>query len=720
MNPTKSDFTNIAPKIPTSFYFFISPFVFHILMKRKSLSQIFITLSFFLPLTVGFAKPISPPLQTWVSLSNSPLQAFATASEWLRAQESGQLFQQTNSIVPKLNGIIAPAFSEGNAYYNTAIVPFAGRSAESDEKALRQLLSDAKTRKVPVYLSVDALAWQKNNVETEPPVSGIFADHPDWRETRQQGVQPQTPNAFYASPWNPEVRAALKQLMTEIGQKFPDAAGVAINLRLSDREITGFSDAARLASIRDLGLDPFDLNLQNRADEQNNALVESWRTWKLEQMAAFLKELRTAYTEANPKGKVLVWGTADYYDRQEFNDLRSGQDWRGWLQDKLADGVLLEGRWTPRYNDAASFAGLPRDGKDAPLIIPVSNGSHLVADSSYAADWSSLASRVEDLDTMAFVVRNDADVQSVVRLVSGAEKLVPPPAPKVNEPFPDFALRLPDGKSWETRDARGKTALALLLNPDATPGAERVLEQAQNKTDKVRLATVSPVSSAKVPVAISASTIGQNSNAPLHLFDAPRDVLAPYGQQTRLLLIDRAGWVRGTSTPKNAAALQASLTSAHDFTPALVVGQQAPDFMLPDMNGQMRRLSEVRGQSNLLLTFFPKCFTGGCSNHLTSLRDKAAEFEAANTKIWAVSIDPADVQIAFAKSLSLPFPLLPDTGRHLSFLYNAAQSVDDLSARQSVLIDKTGIVRWIDTDVHVQTHGADVMAKINELGLNVR
>ena len=680
---------------------------------------LWICLSFYF--TCGQSKEalaqLHPPIHNWLSLSRSSTQSQSLSMPCLRAQEQGQLFQLEQLGIKKITSIIAPAFDEGGAYYNTALAPFASRNPEAiiGEKALRQLLSDAKARRISVYLSVDALAWQKNDLAAEPPTSGIFAQYPAWRETRQQGVAPQTPEAFYASPWHPEVRSALKQLMSEIGQKFPDAAGVVLNLRLSEREITGFSDAARLASIRDLGLDPFDLNLQNRADEQNNELVQSWRAWKREQMAGLLKELRAAYIEANPSGRVLVWGTADYYDRQEFNDLRSGQDWRGWLQNKLADGVLLEGRWTPRYNDAATFAGLSLDGKGAPLIIPVSNGSHLVADSSYAQDWSALASRVEGLDTMAFAVQSDADLQSVVRLVSGQEKLVPPPAPKVNEPFPDLALRLPDGESWQTRDARGKTALALLLNPDALPGAERVLDEAAAKTGKVQLATVSSALPAAMPVAVSASK--PNASAPFRLLDSRRDLLAPYGKQTRLLLIDRAGWVRDTSVAPDASALKMLLSAANDPTPALVVGQMAPNFLLPDMNGKMRHLSELRGQSNLLLTFFPKCFTGGCSNHLTSLRDKRAEFEAANTQIWAVSIDPADVQIAFARSLSLPFPLLPDTGRHLSFLYDAAKSVDELSARQSVLIDKAGIVRWIDGDVYVQTHGADVLGKMRELKL---
>ena len=693
-------------------------------MKTIATWCLTIIIAIFLLITPTFAQPLAPPAHAWLSLSSSPLAPEMPNTTWLRAQENGQLFQNMGPAAKKLTGIVAPVFDNGRAHYLSQIAPFTDRNPEAaaDEKALRQLLATAKIQKVPVYLAIDALAWQKDDLETEPPTSGIFAAHPDWRETRQQGVHPQTPAAFYASPWKSEVRQTLGDLLTEIGTKFPEAAGIVLNLRLSDREILGFSDAARLASIRDLGFDPFDLNLQNRASEENNTLVQQWRAWKREQMSALLQELRAAYRKAQPQGRVLAWGTADYYERQEANDLRSSQDWRGWLKTGAADAVLLEGRWTPRYNDAAQFADafageiLPR--LEMPRVIPVSSGAHLVADSSFAVDWSALVSRADDLNTMAFVVREDSDLKSVVRLGSGQETLTPPPAPDVNEPFPDYALRLPDGEIWQTREARGKTALALLLNPNTLKGAETVIATQKKLPPSLQLVLVSDELSsapATAKLTLSAASSAPAANGPLNLVDARRDLLGAYGKAARLVIIDRAGWVRQVASPANAKELNALLQKPGDPTPQLAVGQPAPDFLMADMNGKMRHLNELRGQSNLLLTFFPKCFTGGCANHLTSLRDKTAEFAAANTRIWAVSIDPADVQIAFAKSLSLPFPMLPDTGRHLSMLYDAAQSVDELSARYSFLIDKSGIVRWIDHDVHVQTHGADVLAKMQEL-----
>ena len=154
--------------------------------------------------------------------------------------------------------------------------------------------------------------------------------------------------------------------------------------------------------------------------------------------------------------------------------------------------------------------------------------------------------------------------------------------------------------------------------------------------------------------------------------------------------------------------------------PTVKVGQLAPDFTATDMNGKTWKLSELKGK-NVLLTFFPKCFTGGCANHLSSLRDHQKEFDAANTQILAVSVDAAQGekgQLAFAKQWGLTFPLVPDTSRQLGKLYGAIQNDDELAARMSILIDKAGMVRWIDTDVHVQTHGADVLNKIKELGLD--
>ena len=155
--------------------------------------------------------------------------------------------------------------------------------------------------------------------------------------------------------------------------------------------------------------------------------------------------------------------------------------------------------------------------------------------------------------------------------------------------------------------------------------------------------------------------------------------------------------------------------------PKVKIGEPAPDFRAVDARGNPWHLNALHGQKNVVLTFFPKCFTGGCASHLSSLRDLQAEFDAAKVQVLAVSTDAADGekgQRAFAQQWQLSFPLLPDVQRTLCKLYGAVQTDGERAARMTFLIDKTGIVRWIDTDVQVQTHGADVMAQIRELKMD--
>ncbi len=83
----------------------------------------------------------------------------------------------------------------------------------------------------------------------------------------------------------------------------------------------------------------------------------------------------------------------------------------------------------------------------------------------------------------------------------------------------------------------------------------------------------------------------------------------------------------------------------------------------------------------------------------------------------AVSVDAGDQQRAFAGELGTEFRYLSDTSRNLSVLYGAANGSGELATRQSVLIDRRGIVRWITRNVSVSSHGRDVLAKMRELGM---
>ncbi len=145
----------------------------------------------------------------------------------------------------------------------------------------------------------------------------------------------------------------------------------------------------------------------------------------------------------------------------------------------------------------------------------------------------------------------------------------------------------------------------------------------------------------------------------------------------------------------------------------------APAFSGLDINGKPVSLQSLRGQ-NVLLTFFPHCFTGGCESHLSTLRDAYAGLQASVTQVVAVSTDDAKTVAAFAQQLKLPFAVVSDPKREIALAYGVVQDATQAPARLSFLIDKQGMVRWIDSDVQVKSHGADMLAKIGELGLNAR
>lgn len=107
-------------------------------------------------------------------------------------------------------------------------------------------------------------------------------------------------------------------------------------------------------------------------------------------------------------------------------------------------------------------------------------------------------------------------------------------------------------------------------------------------------------------------------------------------------------------------------------------------------------------------------------NQLSSLRDERTAFNANDTEIIAVSVDPAEGetgQIAFAAKLEVDFCFIPDIGRNLCLLYGTARKPYSRSWRRTMLIDKDGILRFADKNVNVFTHGPDMLTKMRELGL---
>ncbi|RYZ78307.1 MAG: peroxiredoxin family protein [Proteobacteria bacterium] len=152
---------------------------------------------------------------------------------------------------------------------------------------------------------------------------------------------------------------------------------------------------------------------------------------------------------------------------------------------------------------------------------------------------------------------------------------------------------------------------------------------------------------------------------------------------------------------------------------AVLVGFEAPHFTVSDMNGKTHSTNELVGKKNLLVTFFPKCFTFNCTNQITSLRDVYAQLRENDIEVWGVSTDEAEGikgQKAYAHHLKLPFLLIPDPSRKICLLYGAVNDRKQMAARMSIFIDKHGIVRWIDKQMYPPTHGKDVLTRLKNEG----
>lgn len=142
----------------------------------------------------------------------------------------------------------------------------------------------------------------------------------------------------------------------------------------------------------------------------------------------------------------------------------------------------------------------------------------------------------------------------------------------------------------------------------------------------------------------------------------------------------------------------------------LNVGDVAPEFTLAAHDGKEVTLSALRG-TPVVLWFYPRADTPGCTIEGQGFRAKAAELAAKSAVVLGVSFDPVDANCAFAEKYGFGFRLLSDTSRAAGLAYGACDAVDAPSARRiSYLIGPDGRIRHVFTKVDVKTHADEVVA----------
>ncbi len=135
------------------------------------------------------------------------------------------------------------------------------------------------------------------------------------------------------------------------------------------------------------------------------------------------------------------------------------------------------------------------------------------------------------------------------------------------------------------------------------------------------------------------------------------------------------------------------------------VGQVVDDFEAPDQHGVTRRLSELLAEGPVVLYFYPKAFTPGCTREACHFRDMDAELRAAGGHPVGISADAVERQAAFAEKHTLGFPLLSDPDRRLARLFGVRRPGPIFNKRATFVIDTDRrVLAVIGSELNMNVH----------------
>ena len=137
----------------------------------------------------------------------------------------------------------------------------------------------------------------------------------------------------------------------------------------------------------------------------------------------------------------------------------------------------------------------------------------------------------------------------------------------------------------------------------------------------------------------------------------------------------------------------------------LKVGSVAPDFTLPSQSGEMVSLEDFLGHKPVVLFFYPKDNSPGCTKQVCAFRDDYEEFGKLDAEVIGISSDPVESHRGFAAKHRLPFTLVSDEGGKVRKLYGVPNTLGLFPGRVTYVIDKKGVVRHIfSSQVGIDRH----------------
>ncbi len=149
----------------------------------------------------------------------------------------------------------------------------------------------------------------------------------------------------------------------------------------------------------------------------------------------------------------------------------------------------------------------------------------------------------------------------------------------------------------------------------------------------------------------------------------------------------------------------------------LKVGDKAPAFELMGSDGKTYSLDQFKGKKAVVLNWFPKAFTGGCTAQCKSLGANSALLKPLNVAYFTASVDTPELNKKFAESLGLDFPILSDPDKTVAKAYGVVHGMRMVPERWTFYIDKDGVIKKIDKEIQTKEAAKEVAEQIKELGL---
>jgi peroxiredoxin Q/BCP len=162
-------------------------------------------------------------------------------------------------------------------------------------------------------------------------------------------------------------------------------------------------------------------------------------------------------------------------------------------------------------------------------------------------------------------------------------------------------------------------------------------------------------------------------------------------------------------------ALSAVCTSVALAAPE--VGDKAPDFKLQASDGKEYSLSDFAGKKAVVIAWFPKAFTRGCTAQCKNMRESGEAIRAYDVAYFTASVDDNEKNTAFAKSLDLDFPILSDPSKKTAEAYGVVHEGRPVAERWTYYIGPDGVIKAIDKMVNTREAAAEIAETLDGLGV---